>query len=184
MENQFDVDTNREKMLTNTDNKFNEETLIRSVMSKNQKKHVLHWFRKGLRLHDNPALRQSLNGASTYHCVYILDPWFAGVSQVGINRWRLVFIYLIPYVGLKAAKPHLYFLSSATGYSVLSYVRAIYLTLVYLINTHLWWSGFTNGMYLGGEKGAHGEHDFERNLLSTWTSSLFSRKVWEITKTC
>ena len=59
-------------------------------MSKNQKKHVLHWFRKGLRLHDNPALREALSGASTYHCVYILDPWFAGVSQVGINRWRCV----------------------------------------------------------------------------------------------
>lgn len=59
-------------------------------MSKNQKKHVLHWFRKGLRLHDNPSLREAVNGASTYHCVYILDPWFAGVSQVGINRWRFL----------------------------------------------------------------------------------------------
>lgn len=60
-------------------------------MSKsNKKKHVVHWFRKGLRLHDNPSLREALKGAATYRCVYILDPWFAGSSQVGINKWRLV----------------------------------------------------------------------------------------------
>lgn len=56
--------------------------------NKQPKRRVLHWFRKGLRLHDNPALRAALEGAQTYRCVYILDPWFAGVSQVGVNRWR------------------------------------------------------------------------------------------------
>ena len=61
--------------------------------SKSPKKHVLHWFRKGLRLHDNPSLSEAVTGASTYHCVYILDPWFAGVSQVGINRWRCMLSY-------------------------------------------------------------------------------------------
>lgn len=50
----------------------------------------VHWFRKGLRLHDNPALQEALNGADTLRCVYILDPWFAGAANVGINRWRLV----------------------------------------------------------------------------------------------
>lgn len=50
----------------------------------------VHWFRKGLRLHDNPALQEALNGADTVRCVYILDPWFAGAANVGINRWRLV----------------------------------------------------------------------------------------------
>uniref|UniRef100_A0A8B9I1W7 Photolyase/cryptochrome alpha/beta domain-containing protein n=1 Tax=Astyanax mexicanus TaxID=7994 RepID=A0A8B9I1W7_ASTMX len=34
----------------------------------------VHWFRKGLRLHDNPALQEALNGADTVRCVYILDP--------------------------------------------------------------------------------------------------------------
>lgn len=48
----------------------------------------VHWFRKGLRLHDNPALRECILGADTVRCVYILDPWFAGSSNVGINRWR------------------------------------------------------------------------------------------------
>lgn len=50
----------------------------------------VHWFRKGLRLHDNPALQEALNGADSLRCVYILDPWFAGAANVGINRWRWV----------------------------------------------------------------------------------------------
>ncbi|XP_061227805.1 cryptochrome-1 isoform X1 [Neopsephotus bourkii] len=51
---------------------------------------AVHWFRKGLRLHDNPALRECIHGADTVRCVYILDPWFAGSSNVGINRWRFL----------------------------------------------------------------------------------------------
>nr|WDV40244.1 cryptochrome 2 [Sinonovacula constricta] len=60
------------------------------MSNKNSEKNVLHWFRKGLRLHDNPALREALVGSTTYRCVYILDPWFAGVSQVGVNKWRFL----------------------------------------------------------------------------------------------
>ncbi|KAM9854250.1 cryptochrome-1b [Aulostomus maculatus] len=51
---------------------------------------TIHWFRKGLRLHDNPALRDSIRAADTLRCIYILDPWFAGSSNVGINRWRFL----------------------------------------------------------------------------------------------
>uniref|UniRef100_A0A8C3ACC1 Cryptochrome-1 n=1 Tax=Cyclopterus lumpus TaxID=8103 RepID=A0A8C3ACC1_CYCLU len=51
---------------------------------------TIHWFRKGLRLHDNPSLKDSLLGADSARCVYILDPWFAGSSNVGINRWRFL----------------------------------------------------------------------------------------------
>ncbi|KAH3803257.1 hypothetical protein DPMN_156959 [Dreissena polymorpha] len=47
-------------------------------------------IKKGLRLHDNPSLREALDGASSFRCVYILDPWFTDVSQVGINRWRFL----------------------------------------------------------------------------------------------
>lgn len=52
--------------------------------------HMVHWFRKGLRLHDNPSLREGLKGAKTFRCVFILDPWFAGSSNVGINKWRFL----------------------------------------------------------------------------------------------
>ncbi|XP_076385171.1 (6-4)-photolyase isoform X5 [Megachile rotundata] len=53
-------------------------------------KHTVHWFRKGLRLHDNPSLREGLAGASTFRCVFVLDPWFAGSTNVGINKWRFL----------------------------------------------------------------------------------------------
>ncbi|CAI5664772.1 unnamed protein product [Oreochromis niloticus] len=51
---------------------------------------TIHWFRKGLRLHDNPSLKDSIRGSDTLRCIYILDPWFAGSSNVGINRWRFL----------------------------------------------------------------------------------------------
>lgn len=51
-------------------------------------KHTVHWFRKGLRLHDNPSLRDGIRGSKTYRCIFVLDPWFAGSSNVGINKWR------------------------------------------------------------------------------------------------
>ncbi|XP_075875500.1 cryptochrome-1b [Nelusetta ayraudi] len=51
---------------------------------------TIHWFRKGLRLHDNPALKDSIQGSDTLRCIYILDPWFAGSSNLGINRWRFL----------------------------------------------------------------------------------------------
>ncbi|KAK7126335.1 hypothetical protein R3I94_017726 [Phoxinus phoxinus] len=50
----------------------------------------VHWFRKGLRLHDNPALLEALRGAQSLRCVYFLDPWFAGASNLGVNRWRFL----------------------------------------------------------------------------------------------
>nr|ABO38435.1 cryptochrome 2 [Antheraea pernyi] len=53
-------------------------------------KHTVHWFRKGLRLHDNPALREGLVNATTFRCVFIIDPWFASSSNVGINKWRFL----------------------------------------------------------------------------------------------
>jgi cryptochrome len=37
------------------------------------KKIAMHWFRKGLRLHDNPALLHSLTGAAEVYPVYVLD---------------------------------------------------------------------------------------------------------------
>lgn len=53
-------------------------------------KHTVHWFRRGLRLHDNPALREGIEGATTFRCVFVIDPWFASCSNVGINKWRFL----------------------------------------------------------------------------------------------
>lgn len=51
-------------------------------------KHTVHWFRKGLRLHDNPSILEGLTGSKTLRCIFIIDPWFAGISNAGINKWR------------------------------------------------------------------------------------------------
>ncbi|XP_049800681.1 cryptochrome-1-like isoform X5 [Schistocerca nitens] len=60
------------------------------MCAKTTQEHTVHWFRRGLRLHDNPSLRAGLIGARTFRCIFILDPWFAGSSNVGINKWRFL----------------------------------------------------------------------------------------------
>ena len=49
----------------------------------------LHWFRKGLRLHDNPALLAAIDGAAELYPVFVLDPNF-GNESVGANRYRFL----------------------------------------------------------------------------------------------
>jgi len=46
----------------------------------------LLWFRKGLRLHDNPALLAAVDGAEQFCAVFCLDPWFIHPDRVGANR--------------------------------------------------------------------------------------------------
>jgi cryptochrome len=47
---------------------------------------TLFWFRKGLRLHDNPALAAAIEGSCRLYPVFCLDPWFVGSGRVGANR--------------------------------------------------------------------------------------------------
>jgi len=53
-------------------------------------KHFVHWFRKGLRISDNPALLRGVKRCETWRCIFILDPWFAGSSNQGVNKWRFL----------------------------------------------------------------------------------------------
>ncbi len=47
------------------------------------------WFRKGLRLHDNPALSVALSGTpSAFLAVFVLDPWFADPARIVANRYN------------------------------------------------------------------------------------------------
>jgi cryptochrome len=48
----------------------------------------IHWFRKGLRVHDNPALLKACEGSELYP-VFVLDPWFT-VGKVGANRFNFL----------------------------------------------------------------------------------------------
>ncbi|KAG8233196.1 6-4 photolyase, partial [Ladona fulva] len=55
---------------------------------------VIHWYRKGLRVHDNPALlaaTEKING-EYYEIlpVFVLDPWIVKTMRVGPNRWRFL----------------------------------------------------------------------------------------------
>jgi len=46
------------------------------------------WFRKGLRLHDNPALLESLKGnVEACYPIFILDPEYVNESRVCVNRF-------------------------------------------------------------------------------------------------
>ena len=52
---------------------------------------AIHWFRKGLRLHDNPALAAAAaSGAATVMPLFILDPRFADPARVGARRYQPV----------------------------------------------------------------------------------------------
>ena len=47
----------------------------------------LLWFRKGLRLHDNPTLAAAIaSGCTHLYPVFCLDPWFVASGKVGANR--------------------------------------------------------------------------------------------------
>ncbi|TRY96587.1 hypothetical protein DNTS_007577 [Danionella cerebrum] len=50
----------------------------------------IHWFRKGLRLHDNPALMAALRDSRHIYPLFLLDPWFPNNTRIGINRWRFL----------------------------------------------------------------------------------------------
>ncbi|CRL02690.1 CLUMA_CG015856, isoform A [Clunio marinus] len=61
-------------------------------MSKRQT--AIHWFRKGLRVHDNPALATAVNEAIKRDLIlrpmFMLDPTIIQWLKVGPNRWRFL----------------------------------------------------------------------------------------------
>lgn len=54
--------------------------------TQNDKRTIL-WFRKGLRMHDNPALLEALSTNPTHlYPIFISDPWFYDPEKIGVNR--------------------------------------------------------------------------------------------------
>ena len=51
---------------------------------------TLLWLRKGLRLHDNPALCAAIEGSSHLYPVFCLDPWFVKSGRIGANRMNFL----------------------------------------------------------------------------------------------
>ena len=50
---------------------------------------AIHWFRKGLRLHDNPALVEACKRSTKVYPLFILDPKFCQ-GQMSVNRHRFL----------------------------------------------------------------------------------------------
>jgi hypothetical protein len=48
--------------------------------------HTVYWFRKALRVHDNPSLIKSIVNATNLDPIFCLDPWFVKSGKVGVNR--------------------------------------------------------------------------------------------------
>jgi len=71
------------------------ETVCTSDLVPKMTARSIHWFRKGLRLHDNPALLAAIKDADHFWPVFILDPWFSKHGRVGVNRWRFLMESLI-----------------------------------------------------------------------------------------
>lgn len=58
---------------------------------KNKKQKIgIYWFRKCLRLHDNPVLQKAVLECKLIYPIFILDPWFKKNGNVGSNRWRFL----------------------------------------------------------------------------------------------
>jgi len=51
---------------------------------------AMHWFRKGLRIHDNPALIEALADCRYIYPVFCIDPHFACPDRVGVNRYSFL----------------------------------------------------------------------------------------------
>lgn len=52
--------------------------------------HTIHWFRKGLRLHDNLSLKEACETSLTLRPVYFIDPDYVKHGNMGFNRWRFL----------------------------------------------------------------------------------------------
>lgn len=62
------------------------------------------WFRKGLRIHDNPALQDAANGSTKCFPLFVIDPHYMepdptafspGSSRAGLNRIRFLLESLV-----------------------------------------------------------------------------------------
>jgi cryptochrome len=60
------------------------------MTTKIKSKASIHWFRKGLRLHDNPAFLEACRNSEKIYPVFVIDPWFSKPDIVGINRYAFL----------------------------------------------------------------------------------------------
>ena len=51
---------------------------------------AIHWFRKGLRLHDNPSLLSACKSSAKVIPLFVLDPHFANPGTVSPRRYQFL----------------------------------------------------------------------------------------------
>ncbi|KAL3882520.1 hypothetical protein ACJMK2_028856 [Sinanodonta woodiana] len=51
---------------------------------------AIHWYRHGLRIHDNPSLHAAISGSAELYPVFIFDGDVAGTNTAGFNRMRFL----------------------------------------------------------------------------------------------
>ena len=51
---------------------------------------AIHWFRKDLRLHDNPALLEALRNGGNFYGVYIFDPLVFKQAKTSVNQHKFL----------------------------------------------------------------------------------------------
>lgn len=78
------MSTNSDKSSPILNSKFSQ------LVNLNSKPNSIYWFRKALRLHDNPSLIYALENSQRVYPVFCLDPWFVQNARVGVNRWRFL----------------------------------------------------------------------------------------------
>ncbi|KAJ9534555.1 hypothetical protein QJQ45_022092, partial [Haematococcus lacustris] len=75
------------------DDDWLEDPANQGRLSMSVPKNSIMWFRKGLRLHDNPALLEACKGATHMFPVFIIDPFFLQnptAYKVGVNRYNFL----------------------------------------------------------------------------------------------
>ncbi|XP_063234369.1 cryptochrome-1 [Bacillus rossius redtenbacheri] len=60
------------------------------MFSAKSRKVTVHWFRHGLRLHDNPALLEAIKDSDEFYPIFIFDGESAGTKLVGYNRMQFL----------------------------------------------------------------------------------------------
>ncbi|KAL2926260.1 (6-4)DNA photolyase [Bienertia sinuspersici] len=85
---------------------FTKAPSIHLTMSKTFNNHnsSLMWFRKGIRIHDNPALEHAASGSDFVYPVFVIDPHYMepdpgsfspGSSRAGLNRIKFLLESLV-----------------------------------------------------------------------------------------
>ena len=65
--------------------------VIVNMATKTSRVHnTIHWFRKGLRLHDNQSLMEACETSVILRPVFFIDPDYVKHGNMGFNRWRFL----------------------------------------------------------------------------------------------